>query len=101
VIVVDFNIERSTFDESKANTPLIIDPNAPLTFQITPELLKPIIRGDSKLLDTNNTIEDRQLAKRDEPDVAPTRDSMTQEEPVRIPTTKRFDSNPARHYRTP
>jgi hypothetical protein len=42
MIVNDLNIERVTIDESKLQTPLIIDPDRIPPSQVAPERVKPI-----------------------------------------------------------
>jgi len=45
-IIRDFHVVGVSFPPREADAPLIVDPNAVLSFAVSGQLLKPIRRGD-------------------------------------------------------
>jgi len=70
-MVIDYlNVVLQTLFPSESNSPLLIDTNAPKTFQITAQLLKTIAGRNSKILHDSRLIDHPQLASRPCLDVA-------------------------------
>jgi len=64
VIVDNLYVIRSTTFESKADSPLLIDSNAPLITPVAAQSFQPIARWPSQEVDGHGRIEHRKLALR-------------------------------------
>ena len=54
---------RAAIAPREADPPLVVDPNAVLTFAISPESLEPIAWRDPQILDIARSMEDLQFAQ--------------------------------------
>jgi hypothetical protein len=65
VIIDDLDAVRIAFGPSKADTPLVVDPNAVLSRSIAVEFLKTIPRRHAKVIEPHRGIHLGQLAQHD------------------------------------
>lgn len=69
MVVDDFDVVSVTCLPSEADTPLIVDPDAPLSRAITSKSLETVPRRNSKIVQGDGGIELPELAQRDTLDV--------------------------------
>ncbi len=61
MVVDDLNVVSVAVSPSKANSPLVVDPNAVLTPALAPQPLESVARWDAKVFQARHRIEDPQL----------------------------------------
>jgi hypothetical protein len=76
VIVHDFDIECIAGLEPKADTPLIIDPDAEVATSVTSQGLKPIVGWHPQIIKPGCTVEHLQFALSNGPNVDPASDIL-------------------------
>jgi hypothetical protein len=64
VVVDDLDRVRFTVMPCEADSPLLIDPNAVLTFSIPFQLLQSVSWGDSQVFQRVGTIDEKELSQR-------------------------------------
>jgi len=69
VIVDDLNVVRVAVRPPKADAPLIVDPDAVLSGTIAAELLEPIARGHSQILELDRGVDEAKLPEHHTPKV--------------------------------
>jgi hypothetical protein len=62
--------------ETKADAPLIVDTDAPLTLSVAFEGLETVVRRNSKFFDSDDAIEDGEFPKRHGLEILEPRDSL-------------------------
>jgi hypothetical protein len=66
MVIDDLNIKSIAILEAKAQAPLVIDANTPLTFAASAQSLQPVARRNAKVLECIRVIEHLQLAFRND-----------------------------------
>jgi hypothetical protein len=95
VIVHDFHIMGLASPPRKANSPLIIDPNAVLVSTVCLERFEAIARRNSKILQTPDSMEIEKFAARHAFDSPEPRYGLIVKESLAVPTSKRADHDSA------
>ena len=65
VVIDDFHVVRIAVTPAEADAPLVIDPNAVLSFAFAFERLQPVCRGNTQIVERGRGIEHAQLAPGD------------------------------------
>ena len=68
MVVNDLNPFWTSVAPPEADTPLIIDSDTVLSCSITAQMLEPVARRNSKILETTRSVDLTQLAQRDASD---------------------------------
>jgi hypothetical protein len=71
VIVRDLDVVSVTFAPDKADSPLVVDPDAMLTGAVSLQSLQSIARGHSQIMQAHGSIEHQQLLATRPPNVTP------------------------------
>jgi len=99
-MVNDFNIERPTFGKAKADAPLVVDADAPLSFAVALERFEPVVGRNPEFLDANDTMKHGELAHRNDLDVSPPRNPVASKQRLRVTTTEGLDRHPTKTTET-
>jgi hypothetical protein len=92
VIVNDLNIVGVGSFPAKADSPLIIDPNAVLPLSIAAELLKTIPRRNAQIVEHFGRVERHQLSEHEAPQISrKSSDRLAFKESLSVAITKGLD----------
>jgi len=62
MVINDLDIQRVAILKSKADAPLIVDANAPLTFSVSPQCFQPVPRRRAKVFKRRCVVDHLQLS---------------------------------------
>jgi hypothetical protein len=91
MVVDDLNIKSISILEAKAQAPLVIDPNNPLTFAASAQSLQPVARWHAKVLEHKGIIEHLQLAFRNTDNRPQSAGALALKQPLRMPAMEALD----------
>jgi len=80
VVINNFHVPRRPVFPAKAQAPLVIDPNTPLTAAVALERFESILRGNSQFIDPNDTIYHGEFAQGHRFDIRESGDSLTEKQ---------------------
>jgi hypothetical protein len=91
VIVNYLDVDNISANEPKANSPLIVDSNAPLTQALPCKRLKAIAWRNSQLVYSLDSVQNGKLSHGDRLNTAKSHGSSSFEECSSLPAVERFD----------
>ena len=91
MIVDDLDLQHPALEEAKADAPLVVDTDAPLTLSVALEGLETVVRWNSQLFDSDNAIEDSEFAQRDRLEIPETCDPLALKQCFGVLTAEGLD----------
>jgi hypothetical protein len=85
VVVGDLNVEGVSITPNKADSPLVVDPDAVLTLAVPFQFLQPIPRRHAQVLERHRSMEQQQLSSRHSLEAPEAWHVLVVKEPLDVP----------------